>query len=115
MYALPAALDILSVGYRLVRGSLKRRLDEAAPLEVQQRISRYAHGALGAHDVRTRRAGQVTFIECHLVVPGEMPVEVTHRICEALKDSLRRVFQGSLVTIHVEPESKANPQGIVVR
>ena len=31
-------------------------------------------GAIEAHDVKTRQAGRVTFIEFHLVVPGSMTV-----------------------------------------
>lgn len=49
-------------------------MDAAVPAETLARIrqitSEQAHGALEGHDVRTRHAGKMTFIELHLVVPG---------------------------------------------
>jgi len=35
-------------------------------------VAEHAAGALEAHDLRTRNAGQTTFLQFHLVVPGEM-------------------------------------------
>ena len=43
-----------------------------------------ASGALEAHDLRTRHAGQVTFIDFHLVVPSDMRVVEAHEICDRL-------------------------------
>jgi divalent metal cation (Fe/Co/Zn/Cd) transporter len=42
-------------------------------------VAVHGEGALEAHDVRTRHAGQVTFIDFHLVVPGEMTVGTAPR------------------------------------
>ena len=37
--------------------------------------------AIEAHDIRTRQAGKMTFIDFHLVVPGTMSVDAAHAIC----------------------------------
>ncbi len=34
-------------------------------------IATHAAGSLGVHDLKTRRAGSVTFVDFHLVVPAE--------------------------------------------
>ena len=39
-----------------------------------------AEGAIEAHDLRTRHAGRLTFLEFHLVVPGAMSVADAHAI-----------------------------------
>lgn len=67
-----------------------------------------------AHDVRTRHAGRMTFIEFHLVVPGEMPVKRAHEICDRIEEALRNEDVHRWVTIHVEPENKAKHSGIIV-
>ena len=116
--AMLVALNILWVGWRLVSRSLNSLLDEAAPPEVQTEIKRlvstHADGALEAHDFRTRHAGALTFIEFHLVVPGHMSVDEAHAICDRLEGIIEAQLPESQVTIHVEPESKAKHQGIVI-
>lgn len=112
------ALNILWSGWRLVRESIGGLMDEAVPAEtldkIREIISANAGGALEAHDLRTRHAGRRTFIEFHLVVPGEMPVSQSHEICDRIERALRAEVVDTLITIHVEPEDKAKLQGVVV-
>jgi len=109
------ALNILWSGWRLMRESIGGLMDEAvAPeqlAEVRSIISRHAAGALEAHDVRTRMAGRITFIEFHLVVPGTMTVSEAHAVCDRIEDGLRAVIPDARISIHVEPEEKAKHTG----
>ncbi len=86
------ALNILWSGYRMVRESVDGLMDKAASPEVvgqvRALISQHGEGALEAHDVRTRSAGSATFVDFHLVVPGEMTVAESHCICDRLEDAL---------------------------
>ena len=81
---------------------------------IREVISTNAEGAIEAHDIRTRQAGRMTFIEFHLVVPGTMSVEDAHTICDRIEARLRAVVDRAQITIHVEPENKAKHAGIVV-
>ncbi|PYE49945.1 cation diffusion facilitator family transporter [Deinococcus yavapaiensis] len=112
------ALNVLWSGWGLVRDSVSGLMDEAAPAETVQRIreviSTHAEGALEAHDVRTRHAGRVTFVEFHLVVPGDMSVRAAHDICDRLEEELKRELEDAAVTIHVEPEGKIEHKGVLV-
>ena len=116
--AILVALNILWVGGRLVRSSARSLLDEAAPPETQALIRRlvaeYAEGALEAHDLRTRHAGRLTFIDFHLVVPDHLTVGQAHAICDRLEGVIEREVPGSEVTIHVEPEGAAKHRGVLV-
>ena len=112
------ALNILWTGYGLIRESVGGLMDEVADpalvADLRRIISEEAEGALEAHDVRTRTAVAMTFIEFHLVVPGRMAVQEAHDICDRIEAALRREVPGLVTTIHVEPEGKAKHQGVLV-
>jgi divalent metal cation (Fe/Co/Zn/Cd) transporter len=57
--------------------------------------------------VRARNAGSATFIDFHLVVPGDMSVAQSHAICDRLEAALKDALHEPIVTIHVEPDDKA--------
>jgi cation diffusion facilitator family transporter len=113
------ALNILWSGWRLMRESIGGLMDEAAPPEtlarVRELISTHAEGALEAHDLRTRHAGRVTFIDFHLVVPGSMSVSESHALCDRIETTLQDGIEDAVVNIHVEPEEQAkHPGGVPV-
>src|SRR5215468_4575690 len=112
------AINILWAGWRLMRDSISGLMDEAVTAEVARRIreviSNNAEGAIQAHDVKTRTAGRVTFIEFHLVVPGRMTVASSHQICDRIEDALADAIPGAEVLIHVEPEHKAKTSGLPI-
>ena len=112
------AVNILWSGSRVVKESLSGLMDEAVPettlARIREAISDKAHGAVEAHDLRTRHAGKVTFVEFHLVVPGDMTVFDAHEICDRIEAAIGKAVPDSRVTIHVEPEHKQNHTGIVV-
>ena len=112
------ALNILWSGWAVVRESVGGLMDVAVPADVQHTIreviANNAEGAIEAHDIRTRQAGRMTFIDFHLVVPGAMSVDDAHAICDGIEARLRDAVPDVQITIHVEPENKAKHSGIVV-
>jgi cation diffusion facilitator family transporter len=112
------ALNILWAGWGLVSESMSGLMDEAVTSElsryIRKVISDNAAGAIEAHDVKTRQAGRVTFIEFHLVVPGGMTVAESHAICDRIEDALTAAVSGAQVLIHVEPEDQAKATGVPV-
>ncbi len=118
LLAAVVALHVLWSGLSVVRSSVGGLMDEAPDGATMERlrvaVSEHADGALEAHDLRTRHAGKLTYIEFHLVVPGSMRVDEAHRICDRVEDALKSEIDGLVVTIHVEPEGKAKHQGVLV-
>ena len=116
--AMLVALNILWSGWTVMRESVGGLMDVAVPKDTQgvirEVISSSADGAIEAHDIRTRQAGKLTFIDFHLVVPGTMSVDQAHQICDVIEAKLREAVPDVQVTIHVEPEAKAKHSGIVV-
>jgi cation diffusion facilitator family transporter len=118
LLAAATALYILWAGLRLVGESVGGLMDQApAPATVERirtLVSEHASGALEAHDLRTRNAGRLTYLEFHLVVPGDMRVAEAHAICDRIETALKAEVDGLVITIHVEPEGKAKHHGVLV-
>lgn len=112
------ALNILWSGWQVLRQSVVGLMDVAVDPKLLTRIrdliAANADGAIEAHDIRTRQAGKMTFVEFHLVVPGGMTVETSHQICDHIEAKLRDILDEAMITIHVEPDEKAKHSGIVV-
>ncbi len=117
LLAIAVAINILWVGWRLVRDSVGGLMDESIPeLELADIRDALNYALVGlasegkvleVHDLRTRRAGPRTFVEFHLVVPGSTSVEQAHQICDRLENALKAQIDGVHTTIHVEPDHKA--------
>ena len=118
LLAILVALNILWSGWgllsRSVGGLMDAGVDSPTETRIRQAMSEHAEGALEMHDLRTRTSGAVTFIDFHLVVPGEMSVREAHTICDRLEDALRAELEDVQVTIHVEPQDKAKHHGVLV-
>jgi cation diffusion facilitator family transporter len=112
------AVNILWTGYGMLRESMGALMDEVSDPEavaaLRRIISASAEGAIEAHDLRTRTAGAVTFIEFDLVVPGTMTVQDSHDICDRVEAALRTHLGNAVINIHVEPEREAKQTGVPV-
>lgn len=110
-------VNILWAGYHIISRSVSSLLDEAASPEdqaaIKSAIQDSGSGAIQAHDIRTRHAGRVTFIEFHLVVPGSMTVLESHEICDRIEAAVKTRIPGSQIVIHVEPDHKAKAKGAI--
>lgn len=117
LLACAVALNILWAGYTITQRSMSGLMDEAVGTEMSARIrdaiKAAGAGALQVHDIRTRHAARATFIEFHLVVPGDMTVNAAHAICDRIEDALEAAIEGADVTIHVEPDYKAKLRGAI--
>lgn len=111
-------LNILWQGWKVTANSLSGLMDEAVEDGTLQRIrdiiTDRGTGAIQAHDLRTRHAGAVTFIDFHLVVDGQTTVDDAHKICDRIEQSLKAILPEAQITIHVEPEHMAKHSGILV-
>ena len=118
LLAAATALYILVSGGMVIRSSVGGLMDEAPAAEIVARIrslvAAHADGAIEAHDLRTRHAGRLTFLEFHLVVPAIMSVADAHAICDRIEAALKAEMEGLVITIHVEPEGKAKHRGVLV-
>ncbi|HEX8297886.1 MAG TPA: cation diffusion facilitator family transporter [Rubricoccaceae bacterium] len=118
LLAILVAVNVVVVGIRLIRESVGGLMDESIPVAERETIREVLLGAMGeaieVHALRARRAGHHTFVEFHLVLPGETTVEASHALCDRLEAAVHAAVPASSVTVHVEPEAKAKGHGGVV-
>ncbi len=117
--AIGVGLNVLWEGWKVISSSVDGLMDRAVSdpeaSRIRQTIMANAEGALEVHDIKTRSAGHVTFIEFHLVVDGKMSVADSHAICNRIERALAAAVGGAQVTIHVEPHDESKADGLVVR
>lgn len=111
LLAIIVALNILWQGGKVINSSVQGLMDVGVePKEsarIREIVSQNGDGAIEAHDLRTRLAGRVTFIEFHLVVPSAMTVGASHDICDRIEGAIRKEIPHARIVIHVEPEEEA--------
>lgn len=118
LLAIVVALNIIWQGWHVITSSVQGLMDmgvePAEEMHIRDIISANAGGAIEVHDLKTRIAGRVTFIEFHLVVAADMTVGDSHIICDRIEDALQENIENSRIVIHVEPEEEAKlPPGTV--
>ncbi len=105
--ALLVAGNILFTGWQLLRRSADGLLDAALPLAQRQQIDRvlddFRAQGLDFDAIKTRQAGQHTFITLHVLVPGHWPVQQGHDCCENVEQVLRQNVPGAHIITHLEP------------
>ena len=112
------AVNILWSGFGLVRDSVGGLMDAAPDPETLRRlrgiISAHAEGAIEVHGLRVRQVGSASFLECHVVMPGDMPLREAHAITDRIEEALHEEAGPMVVTIHMEPEEEATHRGVLV-
>jgi cation diffusion facilitator family transporter len=110
LMAILVACNIIYQGFKVITHSVDGLMDKAVePTEeaaIKKAIADNAKGSLGAHYLRTRRAGAATFVGFDLVVPADMTVCEAHEICDRLEAAIKTAQPGARVTIHVEPDNE---------
>jgi len=110
------ALHVLWSGWEVFKENSGSLLDETVPDDqlatIRQVLADHAQDAIEFHDLRTRYAGKATFIDLHLVVPGEMTVARSHEICDRIEAALTQALLEAVVTIHVEPHDRAETAAV---
>jgi cation diffusion facilitator family transporter len=105
--ALFVAVLILHTAYELTVNSIRDLIDVKLPSEeedcIRNIIISNQPAINGFHDLRTRRAGHVRFVEFHIKVDPQMSVLDSHDITDILEQNIRQKFPESAITIHIEP------------
>jgi cation diffusion facilitator family transporter len=105
--AIGVAVLILGTAYRLTIQSGRDLMDVKLPAEeeswIRNLIMMHRPVIHGFHQLRTRKAGNVRFVDFHIKVDPCMSVEDSHRITDELSKSIEDHFPKTSVTIHTEP------------
>lgn len=105
--AIFVAVLILYAAYELTVNSIRDLMDVQLPPEEEDYIRNIIisnqPAIYGFHQLRTRKAGHVRFVEFHIKVDPQMTVHDSHSITKILKKKIRDKFVDCVITIHTEP------------
>ena len=104
--AICVAILIMHAAYELTMNSLRDLVDVKLPKEEEnfiRDIIKREPAIHGFHQMRTRKAGHIRFMEFHINVDPHMSVQDSHNITRVLKKNIREKFPESTITIHIEP------------
>jgi cation diffusion facilitator family transporter len=112
--ALTIAAGIVVTGVRLLTGSGRVLVDEALPADEVAAIRRAVEelgprGAVGYHELRTRRAGSRRYVDLHVQFRAGTSLEDAHRIAHELEDTIGAHLRDVDVLIHLEPQDRVRP------
>lgn len=107
LIALGVAVNILIVGFSLVRRSVSGLLVSALPPEDAARLTtvlaQFNQKPVLIHAVQSRVAGRELFVSLHVLVPGDWPVARGHDLCEDIESAVSDEFGAASVSTHLEP------------
>lgn len=104
--ALVIVVLLLYSVYGIVRAALTVLMDKALPEQDEQRLHDIivaVDGVHGYHQLRTRQAGTVQFIQLHLDLDGRQPLFQAHAIGDEVERQIRIAFPTAEVLIHHDP------------
>jgi ferrous-iron efflux pump FieF len=107
-FAFFIALYIFYNACKIAYSAIQDLLDKALPESDNQKISEIIFSypnVCGFHDLKTRQAGPVKFIQLHLELDDGMPLIKAHAIADAIEKHISREFSPATVIIHQDPVS----------
>jgi cation diffusion facilitator family transporter len=97
------ALMIGRIGFHVFQRTVPVLVDASALNEDHVRsVVEGVPGVMNAHAIRTRRAGDMIFVELHILIDPLVDTEEAHDITERVEERLARAFGPTTATVHVE-------------
>jgi ferrous-iron efflux pump FieF len=106
LIAIAVALMMVWAGLRILRPSFHQLMDHELPQEERARIVRIAqaHAAVkNVHDLKTRMAGRITFIQLHLSLDPGITLAAAHQVSDAVERAILNAYPDADVIIHQDP------------
>ena len=101
--SLVIALLIGHIGFQVFQRTVPVLVDASALDEADvRRVVDTVAGVLNTHAVRSRRAGDMVFLDLHIVVDPNTDTETAHAVTEAVEHALDARFGSTSATVHVE-------------
>lgn len=100
------AAFIVHSAWQIGAKSLRLLLDEELGPEVWQVVDKIVEenpDVRGHHQLRTRQAGHIMFVQLHIDVDKYMPLLQAHAITEEIEQAIRDRFPNADVLIHTDP------------
>ncbi len=104
--ALLVGLVIIKMGAEFSWEALSDLMDRAASEEEAEKIRQIiieSPQIKGCHDLRTRKMGDMIFVDVHIEIDGELTVRRGHDIADAVRDRVVSQLPVLDIMIHIDP------------
>jgi len=104
--ALGAALMLAVGAIRIFQSAWNALMDRVADPEMVAGIGAIARdwpGVYGFHDLKTRTAGSIVFVNLHIELDGTQTLDEAHAIGAALRRAILKAYPQANVMIHKDP------------
>ncbi|MBN2518308.1 MAG: cation transporter [Candidatus Altiarchaeota archaeon] len=95
-------------GFRIIRSSTVVLCDASVidEKEIGNIVKKVRH-VTGYHKIRTRSVGEETYMDLHIMIPGDFTVKRGHDVAKRVEKAIRERYPSVRdVTIHVDPTHK---------
>ena len=108
--ALLVACLILYESYTLLKRAFSPLLDTQLPdTEIQtikDIICKHLTTNMGYHMLRSRKSGNMRYVDLHLELPGNLSVVESHNLCDNIENDIMSEIDHIEVYIHIEPREE---------
>ena len=105
--AILVSLLIIKEAWSLCRNAFRPLLDasllEEEEAQIKEILETYDEQIKGFHKLRTRKSGNIKYIDFHMFVDGSLTVDVAHTISKELEIVIEQKIKNTNVNIHIEP------------
>lgn len=104
--ALFIAAYILHGAWEVAKESFDHLMDKEfndAEREEIVRVILAQQRVLGVHELKTRRSGLLSFIQCHVDLDARMSLHDAHEIAETIETAVQKLHPHAEVLIHMDP------------
>ena len=107
LIAIGVAGLIVKAAWDVTRRSWAGLLDERLPADEESIIAvaimEHGREMVGFHELRTRKSGNMRYIDLHLVLDKRATLEQAHNLCDNLEVDISTRLPNAVVNIHCEP------------
>ena len=105
--AIAVGLHIIVEGYRLVSASVHGMMDGALVEDrlenIKATLDAFAERDVTYKNLKTRRAGTISFIQVDILVPRQWTVGQGHDVLDEIESRLASIVPGANIVTHLEP------------
>lgn len=110
--AIIVACLIIKEAYSLCKNAftplMDEKLSDSEEEKIKNIIEKYEPNIVNFHKLRTRKSGNIRYIDFHMVVNGNLKVRQSHELSERIENDLAKVLKNTDVNIHIEPDDNAS-------
>ncbi|HEX9062727.1 MAG TPA: cation diffusion facilitator family transporter [Clostridia bacterium] len=107
VFAILVALLIIKESLSLVKNAFSPLIDSCLSEDeeslIKEVINKYNSKIVDFHEFRTRRAGNIKYIDFHMLVDKKLSVEEAHDLSDKIENDIEKAVKNTSVNIHIEP------------